>query len=140
MSDPKRGMVAGCAIQTQPQTKEFDEGYERTFGAGRKAQRGRFVWDKERKELVQVDADWTGAESRARTPTEELVYGNALATDGTPINSKRKHREYLKQNGLAMAGDFSPQYQEREARNREWKEDSARREQISRDVYKIFPG
>jgi hypothetical protein len=87
-----------------------------------------------------VGADFTGAESRALTPTEELTYSNARATDGTPINTKRRHREYLKQNGLAMAADYSPQYQEREAARRERHEDKERREIVERAAHKIFGG
>lgn len=89
-------------------------------------------------EPYEVGGDFTGAETRAQTATEELVYGGTLATDGTPINTRKRHREYLKQNGLAMAHDYSPAYQEREAARRERHEDKERREMVERQVYKIF--
>ena len=49
-----RGMVVGEAIVSQAQTKAFDEGYERTFGA-RKPQRGRWVWDAAQGKLVSAE-------------------------------------------------------------------------------------
>ena len=33
-------------------------------------------------------------------------YDGLRATDGTPIDSRTKHREYMKRNGLAMVDDF----------------------------------
>jgi hypothetical protein len=138
MSAPKRGMVAGQPIQTQAQNKEFDAGYDRIFGPNRRPVRGRFVVRDGK--VVNVDEDWTDAERRAATPTEELIYGGAKATDGTPINSRKRHREYLKHNGLAMAADYSPAYQEREAARRDREEDRKVRSQVDRDVHKIFGG
>ncbi len=138
MSGPTRGMVAGQAIKTQAQTKEYDENHDRIFGTVRNKERGRFVYRDG--QVVNVDEDWSDAETRAATPTEELIYGGAQATDGVAINSRKRHREYLKQNGLAMAGDFSPAYQEREAGRREREEDRKVRAQVDRDVHKIFGG
>lgn len=33
-------------------------------------------------------------------------YEGLQATDGTPIDSRQKHREYMKRNNLALADDF----------------------------------
>jgi hypothetical protein len=134
-------MVAGQPIQTGAQTKEFDEGYERVFGSERRARPGRIVYTRGGEPLpepIAVGEEWDGGEGRALTTTEELVYGNAKATDGTPINTRKRHREYLKQNGLAMAADYSKEYQEKEAARRERHEDRERRETVERNVYKIF--
>lgn len=103
---PTKGMVAGKAITTNAQTKEFDEGYDRIFGERKPTPRGKFRWNPETKSMEQVGADWTDAEKRAPNSTEELVYGGLRATDGTPIDSRTKHREYMKANGLAMDSDF----------------------------------
>lgn len=138
MSAPTRGMVAGQAIQSQAQTKEFDEGYERIFGKERKPCRGRFVYDAAAGEVVEKDAEWTDAEIHAAIGTEELTYGDARATDGTPINTRKRHREYLKSKGLCMASDYSAEYQANEAARRERAEDKERREMVERNVYKIF--
>lgn len=61
-------------------------------------------------ELVsqEVSPGYTGyGEGAARV---ELMldghYEGLRATDGTPIDSRTKHREYMNRNGLAMADDF----------------------------------
>lgn len=142
MSGPTKGMVAGMPINTGAQTKEFDEGYERTFGKDRKPIRGRTVYTSGGQPLpepVEIDADWTGAEKRAQTPTEELAYGKlGRTTDGVDVSSRRKHREYLKATGFTVASDFSPEYQAREAASRERAEDRRTREAVERNVYKVF--
>ncbi len=137
MSGPTKGMVAGKPIKTGDASKEFDEGFDRTFGA-RVRTRGRFTYTQDGQPLaepVQVGEDFTGAERRAQNSTEELVYGNTKALDGTPINTRKRHREYLQRNGLAMASDYSPEYQEREAKSKELKDDKQRRETVERAIY-----
>lgn len=122
--------------------EEYAEGYERTFGE-RKPTRGRFVYrpnpETGQVEAVQVDADWEGAERRAPVPTEEFVYGNACATDGTPINTRKRHREYLKATGLAMAQDFTEttarEKAKREAIAQGRLPDKQRREAVGRALY-----
>ena len=52
-------------------------------------------------------SDWSDAERRAPVPSEEAIYGNIAATDGTPLTSKRRHRDYMKANGLALASDYT---------------------------------
>ncbi len=69
--------------------------------------RRRFRFNEETQSLEEVPNDYTGAERRAQTATEELTYGGLRATDGAPINTRRKHREYMKANNLALAGDFT---------------------------------
>lgn len=105
MSGPTRGMVAGQPITTGALSKEYDEGFDRIFGE-RKPARGRFIFDAEAGEMVQVGEDWTDTERRAQTPTEELTYGGVQATDGTDISSRKKHREWKKAKNLADADDF----------------------------------
>lgn len=139
MSGPKRGMVAGQPIRTQAQTAEFDEGFDRIFGKDRKPVRGRFVYRDG--VAINVDDDWTDAERRAKTVTEELVYSGARTPgDNIDISSRKKHREYLKQNGLAMASDYSPDFREREAGRQDREETKRVRAQVDRDVHKVFGG
>lgn len=111
MSGPTKGMVAGQPIQTGAQSKEFDEGYARTFGEPRSRKGGRWRWDEERKEMVEIGADWSDAPRRAPVTTEGLVYNNLQATDGADISSRRKHREYMEHNGLSMVSDFKETWQ-----------------------------
>lgn len=104
--------------------------------------RKRYRWDIEKQGLVEMADDWTGAERRSQTPTEELIYGGAVATDGTPINSRKKHREYKARHGLADADDFKGQWaRQAEQRERAKQGDidhKARREALGRAFYERF--
>lgn len=117
MSGPTKGMVAGQPIKTGVQSKEFDEGFDRTFGE-RKAERGRWVYTDGGKPIeggpVDVNADWTDPGRDEGHKSEAEVYGNLQATDGTDISTKRRHREYMKANGLSMASDFTEYWREAE--------------------------
>jgi hypothetical protein len=69
--------------------------------------RARYRWNPDTQALESLSAEWSDAERRAPTTTEALVYGDAgRAQDGTPLDSRTKHREYLHRNGLAMADDY----------------------------------
>lgn len=129
MSAPKRGMVAGQPIQTQAQSKEFDEGYERVFGNEPKTwrDRGRFIWSEEARACIRVDADWTDAERRAQTTTEGVEYSNAQTTDGVDISSRTKRREYMKATGVTDSSDFSPAYVERRKKDAQREQDKQRK-------------
>ena len=59
-------------------------------------------------DFVEVTDDYI---SPIRTITDAALwndrsYDGLAATDGTPINSRTKHREYMKANGLTTADDF----------------------------------
>lgn len=136
MSGPTKGMVAGQAIQTQAQSKEFDEGYERTFGKGTK-ERGRFVYRDG--QMVRVDADWTDAERRALTTTEGIEYSNAVTTDGVDISSRKKRRDYMAATGVTDASDFGPGYAERRKKDAEKANDRQRKSDLV-ESYKQLKG
>ncbi len=102
--------------------------------------RRRYMYDEASKSVVEIGQDWTGAERRAPVATEELTYGKlGVATDGTPIDSRKKHREYMRQNNVALVSDF-PQTWAKEERARadirEGRADKAeRREAIGRAMH-----
>jgi len=63
-------------------------------------------------DFVEVTDDYTPA---PRTVTDSALwndrsYDGLAATDGTPINSRTKHREYMKANGLTTADDFKGEW------------------------------
>lgn len=66
--------------------------------------RTRYRWDPELKELVEVSPDW------APTPRMELMTGSfyegTISTDGVPIDTRKRHSDYMRANDLAMASDF----------------------------------
>jgi hypothetical protein len=104
--------------------------------------RRRYRFNEETQQMEEVGADWTDAERRALTPTEELTYGGlGTSTDGTPINSRTKHREYMKRNNLTVADDYKGVW-EKAAKEREafYRGDSAEqrrdaREDVGRAIY-----
>lgn len=106
--------------------------------------RKRFRYDEIIKEMVPVPDDWTGAERRAPVATEALVYGGLQATDGTPLDSRRRHREYMQSRGLALMGDFKETGPKADARRRETLMGQAdkreRREAIGRALYEQKKG
>jgi hypothetical protein len=112
MSRPTRGMVAGQPIKTGAQTKEFDEGYERAFGKDRKPVRGRFIYDAVAGQVVEVGADWEERGRETGHKSEEEIYGSLTATDGSDISTRRRHREYMKANGLSLADDFKGHWED----------------------------
>lgn len=131
MGAPKRGMVAGQPIQTQAQTAEFDEGYERIFGKGG-GERGRFVYRDG--QCVRVGADWTDAERRAGQ-SEEEAYGHAVTADGVDISSRRKRREYMAATGVTDSSDYSPAFLEKRRKEIRTEQDRQRKADLI-DTYK----
>ena len=98
-----------------------------------------FRYDTESKQMVEVGADWSDTPRRAPVATEELTYGGMAATDGTLINTRKRHREYMKRNNLALAheasGIWAQQAKEREQIQRGTHDSAERREAIGRALY-----
>lgn len=63
-------------------------------------------------------------------------YEGLRATDGTAIDTARRHREYMKQNGLAVESDFARTRAEAPIK-REAEESRVRREQLGRVVHHL---
>ncbi len=66
----------------------------------------RWRYDPELKEMVEISADWSDVESRAPVVTEGIAYANLRTTDGVDLSSRKRHRDYMKANGLALTGDY----------------------------------
>jgi hypothetical protein len=68
-------------------------------------------------------------------------YENTAATDGTDIGSRKRHREYMKRNNLAMADDFKGEWsgaeRERQAIRSGEIDRKARREAVERAIHQI---
>ena len=71
----------------------------------------------------------------------DRFYENTAATDGTDIGSRRKHREYMKQNNLTTVDDYKETWARKAAeRERVDKGDwdhKARREAVGRAIYDL---
>jgi hypothetical protein len=72
--------------------------------------RRRYVWDPDLGRTVEVTPEYVGQRRDEGRRSEEEVYGHAVATDGTDLSTKRRHREYMQRNGLAMASDYEGGY------------------------------
>ena len=71
----------------------------------------------------------------------DRYFENTPATDGTDIGSRRKHREYMKKNNLAMADDYKGEWataaKERAAIRSGEHDRKARKEAVERALYQL---
>lgn len=88
-------------------------------------------------EPYEVGTDWTPP-----AKTEFMLgghYAGARALDGTPIDTRAKHQEYMRRNNLAVADDFKGQWaqqaKEREAFHLGKHDRKERREAIERVIH-----
>jgi len=81
--------------------------------------RKRYRYDPESGEMIETTApSQQHSAASAGALWNDRHYHGLRATDGTDISSRRKHREYMKRNGLTTADDFNSSWarakQERE--------------------------
>ena len=132
-----RGMAAGEPIVSQARTEEYDKGYDAAFGADRKPERGRWIWDPERKELVRAE-DYVPPSRAVDAPVMVGRFYETMQTvDGADITSRAKHKAYCEREGVTPFSDYSPGWFEgvQKAKRREAKK--SRREAIERAFYKM---
>lgn len=86
-------------------------------------------------ELVEIPLD------APVTPRVEVQtgahYDGLRALDGTPIDTPKRHREYMQRNGLALVDDFKQAWPEAQ-RRREAEQRATRREAIGRAAYQVL--
>jgi hypothetical protein len=130
-------MVNGEGIQSQAATDDYREGHDRIFG-DRPIQRGRWIWDEAQQKLVRAE-DYVPPAHAVNAPIMvDRFYEGTKSTDGIDIGSRRKHRAYMKDRGLAPADDFSPGYYDRLKREQKREAQKSRRETVARAVYQKF--
>ena len=65
-------------------------------------------------EMVEVDPFNYRPKLRSCDLTDRLIseshYEGVRATDGTPIDTRARHKRYMEEHGVCHAGDFSPEY------------------------------
>jgi len=69
----------------------------------------RFIWSPADDCLVEVSSDYEQP-GRDVPIIGDTHYDGLRATDGTPIDSRSKHREYMKRNGLTTVDDFKGEW------------------------------
>lgn len=135
-----RGTAAGEPVVSQAQTKEYDEGYERTFGEPSK-ERGVWVWDAAQQKLVRPEEYHAPVRALDAPIMMDRFYENTAATDGTDIGSRRKHREYMREHGLTTVDDYRQTFEQRAAQREAVKAghvpSKTRRETLERAMYQI---
>lgn len=132
-------MNKGCRPdpKTMPVTKEYAEGHERTFANRERATPGRYVWDAEKKEMIPY-SERTNTDAINAGVLSGRHYENTAATDGTDIGSRRKHKEYMKRNGMAHMSDYNPDYKERLEARKDREETKSLREAVEKTTYKLW--
>ena len=131
-----RGMVNGESIQSQAATEEYRENHERIFG-DRPVQRGRWIWDEAQQKLVRIEDYVPPDEARNAPIMVDRFYEGTKTVDGVDIGSRRKHRQYMKDRGLAPMDDFSDSHFDRMAAEKKRADKKHRRETLERAFYKL---
>lgn len=89
-------------------------------------------------ESFEVGGDYSDA-PRSTGDLGKFEYNNLQATDGTPIDSRTKRREYMKRNNITDASDFKGTWEaaekERTAFRQGHHDGKAIRETIERAAY-----
>lgn len=133
-----------------PVTPEYEEGYERTFGE-RKPQRGTFIYDKRLGRCVPIEEYRPEETAEARyapimvdrfyegATTQTMNERNEMVT--VDIGTRKRHREYLRENGLATADDFTETWKKAAEQRERVKQgempSKTRREVLERRMYEI---
>jgi len=128
-----RGTAAGEPVVSQANTADFEAGYERAFG-DRPAERGRWIYV-EGQGLIPADQYLEPVGDGRVMVVGDSHYDGAVAPDGTPIDTRRRHREYLKRTGLALAGDFSDDFRQKVRATEEREAAKEIRETVGRTWY-----
>lgn len=133
-------MNKGCRPdpKTMPVTKEYAENHERIFGGKSRAKPGRYVFDPVTKEMVLYNGESNRDSALNSGVMSGRHYENTAATDGTDIGSRTKHKDYMKQNGMAHMSDYKPDYGDRVKASQERKEEKSIRGSAERAFYKYY--
>jgi hypothetical protein len=104
-----RGTAVGEKPVSQAQTNAWDENADRIgLGQGESAhERGMFVWDPIQQKLVRPD-ERVEEERAIDAPimVDRFYEGVPSPIDGTVFQSRRQHRQYMKDRGLTTTDDY----------------------------------
>ena len=101
----------------------------------------KWIWDEVQQKLVEYDSYRPPERALDAPIMMDRFYENTVAPDGSDIGSRRKHREYMRANGLTTADDYKQTWQKaaekREAAREGHVPDPRRREAIERAMYRM---
>ena len=133
-----RGMANDEPIVSQASTKEYEEACDRIFGPDRKPQRGRWVWDEKRKEMVPIEESRAEARALDAPVMSGRFYENLTTLEGEDIGSREKYQRYMREKGVTNMSDFSDGWYARLNAERKRDQAKARRDAVARAVYEKF--
>ncbi len=124
-------------IRTRPVTREYEQGYEQA-GLGTATRKpGKTTYVVRDGQLVEV-SDYR-PEPRAPV-VGDSHYDGLRTSDGVDVSTRAKHRAYMKEHGLALAGDFKETWAQAEQERSGPSRDPERRDQIGRVIYELENG
>lgn len=131
-------------IKTKPISKEYDEGFDRTFGERKSSKGGRWVLDPKTGKLVPAH-EYDPDPVRSTAHRVDLYLDGMKTMAGEDIGSMKKRREYMKRNGVADFDDFKQTREKAKAVRESYyirggpeSERKKRREQLARIAYQKF--
>jgi hypothetical protein len=105
-------------IRSKPITPEYEKNHARVFGERKATETGRFVFrpgHPHANERGFVPAHLIHAEPESKLQISvDRNYENLRTTDGVEINSRRQHKEYMKEHGVTVADDFKENWKKKE--------------------------
>lgn len=92
--------------RSMPQSKEFDEGFDRVFGKKRPKARGRFVWNPKTRTMEPISAGWVNPDSdRVPVYTDLYMAGTVTYDTKEDIGTRKKRKAYMERHGLVDPQD-----------------------------------
>lgn len=106
--------------------------------------RRRYRFNEATQQMEEIGAEHVETPRGGGHKSEEEIYGHLTTETGTDISTRKKHREYMRSNGLALHADFKETFAraqaDREARRRGERPDAEVREsrsEIGRIAYEL---
>lgn len=94
-------------------SKSFDANYDTTFPE-HKMVRGKWIFNPKTQQLEEYGAAVEAGANIGLQINTDSHYEGLRTTDGVPVNSRRKHRQYMKDNDLALVGDYKESWKRAE--------------------------
>ena len=97
-----------------------------------------YRYDKKLDKLVEITRQKQGPADK-KIFVSDAHYDGLVATDGTDISTRKKHREYMKQNNLTTMDDFTNTWSEAKKSRENYMQNGGtfRKEDIARAIHKI---
>jgi len=97
----------------------------------------RIPWhcNKEMERMITVNG---GQSALCNALAGDRNYDGLVAPDGTLINSRTKHREYMKRNGLTIADDYKGEWEKAAKERRDRMDPTVRNESVRKIIEREF--